>query len=520
MSSPAPTTPQKPLKVCIIGGGVAGLSLADKLFDDTSDGATTNKYTVVEASRQPGGRVRSVYDEVCVDGGYKATKTLMYEAGPWRIPSNHTRAIAFFLKYGATLVQGSSRPTPPPKTKQDQSSSQTPTTSSLTSWQSTCLDRGASEADREDLLTGYAGQTHSAYMPYHTNAPGYVQAVEGFEEILKRVHERTSTRIKFHFNTRVINLRRNESNTAYEVHCCRRTEGNVFDTMVMESDIVFVCVPPGIWKDWDLLHTFARSVSSSVEAGTLHHIYVDTGTRMPPTGLHVFNNDLGQSVASQYHWSPWWQISYSSGRIAHMWNSLALADPPRFILRMRKEIARVLGLRHVYRDELLIKRHFWPVAYHSWKAVPGFQLDHAVGQSIELNPFCLPGVFCAGEAFSSFQAWMEGAIQTAEKAYDRYKMYIRNGELFHVENSHSSMSMSSTTTTTITTPIHLQTTTATSPIREVVFVEGRPIDITKFKFVHPGTPQALTGHIGESIDNLLDHIGHSTNAWAIIHSLK
>ena len=186
-------------------------------------------------------------------------------------------------------------------------------------------------------------------------------------------------------------------------------------------------------------------------------------------------------MSSQYD-NEWFQASYSGGRIARLWHDLRLADPARFGSRLRRELGRLWG-RAVRVDET--RCHFWPAAFHHWRPVPGFDLGRAVRLATRPSPL-LPGVFLAGEAFSSHQAWMEGALETAELAHAAYRSggappAARDGD---------------------------------------VHVEGAALDAARWAAVHPGGAGALAAHAGEDVTELMRHVGHSAHAWAVAHSLK
>lgn len=58
---------------------------------------------------------------------------------------------------------------------------------------------------------------------------------------------------------------------------------------------------------------------------------------------------------------------------------------------------------------IYFKTHYWKVGAHHWK--PGYDSD--IITKIMLNP--LNNIYICGEAFSTKQAWMEGALETSEK---------------------------------------------------------------------------------------------------------
>ena len=114
----------------------------------------------------------------------------------------------------------------------------------------------------------------------------------------------------------------------------------------------------------------------------------------------------------------------------------------------------------------------------------------AVAMAVEPNPTALPRVYLAGEAWSAHQAWMEGALQTAELALAAFARGARSRR--HV-------------------PLLAPT---------WVRVEGRVLDVAAFVAVHPGGEAALRNHLGEDVGALLAHVGHSEDAWAVVHALK
>ena len=121
-----------------------------------------------------------------------------------------------------------------------------------------------------------------------------------------------------------------------------------------------------------------------------------------------------------------------------------------------------------------VRSHFWPFAFHKWRATPHFDLASSVAQSVRPNPVRLPFLYCAGEAFSSYQAWIEGAIETAQMA-----LLAADEDSAERATPHPPVDKDS-----------------------VVYVEGRPIDVSSFSHVHPGE-QAFRNHIGENVDDFM-----------------
>jgi monoamine oxidase len=441
--------------IVVVGAGIAGLWLTSKL-------SSMGQVVCLEASEMCGGRIRSIYDE---------KSRLLYEAGPWRVPETHKRVLRLFYEHSIKLG--------PLRTPPLQNTSKPKVVSGLCVWDVNALAHGASGADEKDLQTGYADQTHcaSGSAPYTTDAKRYFVAYDGFTAMVDALQKDNDVRL----NHRVVDVRR--AHCGYSVHVVRRTGHNSFENVVIYADAVFVCVPPGVCRTWSIFVQHAKSVMNAVEEGQLHHIYVKA--KMPSSHHYRDKSSLlSQSLSSQYG-NEWFQASYSGGRIARLWRNLSLSDPLLFVQCLGNQVTRMWNKSVRFRSED-VRSHFWETAFHHWKAVPNFDMPRAVATAVCPSPRALPNVFLAGEAFSSHQAWMEGALETAELALAAYR------NPFPLSNV---------------------------PER-AIHVEGHPLDVSKWASVHPGGEAIFANHKGEDVTELMNHVLHSPYAWAVVHSLK
>lgn len=400
-----------------------------------------------------------------------------YEAGPWRVPNTHRRVRALCAELGVPLepLRTPNVPEPPPAVS----------LAGLTTWDHNALRTGRPlEADRLDLRTGYAGETHAASAPYTTHADAYLVAPTGLTSLVEAMARDLED---VRYDHRVVDVVR-RSDGAYELTVRRRLGHNAFRTVrLVAREALFVCVPPHACREWTVFREHARSVMHSVRGGALHHIYVADGRH--PKRRHVKDERTlaAQYVSSQYPASPWFQASYTAGRLALFWHRLRMASRDLFWTTLRAQVQAMVGWTP--RADAEHRSHHWPVAYHAWVAgSPHFELDQAVRCSIEPNPTRLPGVYLAGEAWSSHQAWIEGALETAELSVERF----------------------------FTTPSEA----GRCPAKEEVVVEGWPLDVSAWKAQHPGGVGPLANHLGEDVTELMLHVGHSADAWAAVHSLK
>ena len=466
------------MQVVIVGAGAAGLHVAHALAK-----RGYRNLHVYEASPKAGGRVRTKYD---------AHGAIEYESGPWRVARNHLRMRALCAAHGLRLIGA---PTLPIK------NSLPPEAPGLSIWDQVALvSHSAARADAVDRNTGYADQTHAASgsAPYH--ADGRFDIVpSGLTTLIDAMCEAAEHQgVHFHFDHRVVDCHRACSG-GYTLEIRRRVGSNTFVTERVQCDAIFVCAPPAAWCAWNSMRTHARTVACAVSPGVLHHIYVKDADA--PRGVHVTDPLLGQVVSTQYPGrlsaQDWFQASYSGGRVASMWHHLRLASPAVFWAQLRAALHRTL--RFAPPKDAEWRSHYWPAAYHEWKPVPMFNLAHAVHSAVRLNATELPRAYLAGEAHSSHQAWIEGALETAQLAVDAFVLDMCNAEL--------------------DTP---RETPARAPSRKAttVYVEGHAIDVTAFAKAHPGGAAALKNHAGEDVGALMAHIGHSDHAWAVVHALK
>lgn len=443
------------MTVVVVGAGIAGLRVASALPDAV----------VLEARAEPGGRVRTAY---APDG------SVAYEAGPWRVPADHRRVRALFAEHGLPLVPLAT-PTPPaarpPRVRPG-----------LSTWDAHALDfADPASADLADLATGYADQTPAASgsAPYTTKSRDFYVCPQGFSALVARM----ATRADVRYDHRVADVAVEEDGR-YAVRVVRRRAARTFSTTVLRCDALFVCVPPAVAREWSALRAHARSTLCAVTEGALCHVYVrhalPRGT--PPFHHKTPSSLLAQTIASQYD-NAWFQASYAGGRVAQLWSHLRAHSVAAFWAALRAVLRATHGI--AVPSDAEHRMHYWPCAYHLWRPVPRFDLARAVARAVEPNPAALPRVYFAGEAFSSHQAWMEGALETADLALQRHR-------------------------TGGTLPASEQETR----------VDGCAVDVARWEASHPGGSAPLRAHAGEDLGVYMRHVGHSDEAWAVAHALK
>ena len=290
----------------------------------------------------------------------------------------------------------------------------------------------------------------------------YYTVDEGLSEIVARLRKQSLATIYTH--TKVVDVIREGGQYHLSIQH-RRGDNDVVCTNITCNRLC-LCLPPHCTTSWKIVQAHLLPQIHSVQTHPLHHIYA-TGNLGEPTH-HKTKGLLSQVVSGDYQ-HQYFQISYSAGRIATFWHRLKLDDPARFKALLQSELRRE-GWNEVPVDG--IKSFYWAHAVHSW--VPMFQdpaVDRLVQQSIVPHPTALPHLYWAGEAFSSIQGWMEGALQTANMVLGMV-----------------------TQDSSIPSKIRFPS--------EFVIVDGRILDVSEWKHVHPGSKAALEKRFGKNVDGL------------------
>jgi hypothetical protein len=511
--------------ICVIGGGLAGLYIASTLKRDGKS------FVLLETAVKCGGRIRSVYAK---DGS-----GLLYEAGPWRIPATHTRVRDMFAKYDIELHPAKTQAPPMPFNQ---------STQGLSIWESNAVcAQDPRVADRKDLETGYANETDAAAgsSPYMTADNVYYVAPQGFSALVDRLVKDVGEHITT--GAGVTDIRREKK--GYHIKYLLRGADGRITHAEMQAKTLFVCVPPSSCATWTIFRAFARAQMAAVKPSCLNHVYVrarqrwrfhhnsassplgqSVGDRYKASHLqtsyssgrrlaNIWHNIcvsnplqylqrwqfhhksasslLGQSVGDQYE-AGYFQASYSSGRLARMWYNIRLSNPLQYVRVLRDRMKAELEIES-NEIEGNVHSHFWENAFHMWVPTPSFQMDRLVRLCVTPNLTCLPSVFLAGEAFSSFQAWMEGALETAELALQAYSQ----GKEVQQRICTSDIPCEDT-----------------RRVQDWVVVEGRILDMSAWKHVHPGSTTAIDNHAKEDVTDLMKLINHSQSAWAQVLSLQ
>lgn len=448
------------LECIVIGGGIAGSFLSHHLNKKGND------FLLLEASNRIGGRHLTIQDK--------------YEAGAWRVHSSHKRMIKLCKELGLTLEFFE---------KQQPKDENLTGIKGLSKLDEIILKNNGDvlKSFKEELTTGYQGtyDASATSHPYRVNTKEgqYYIIKEGQEEIICRlVKDIDQNKIKL--NHRVQDIVREKNNYLLTV-LYKNNKGKIEEKKI-KCRYLFSCVAQFDAWSWTIVQKHLYPLLNSVKPLPLMHIYAKGNPPKNIKNLRKIPNSALQQIIPATLNDDWYQISYSAGRVAMFWYNYKLKYGER---KMKELLEEYSGLKI---DK--IDSYFWSHAYHMWLTSPYFDLDKAVKNSIMPNPIVLPNFWWAGECFSSYQGWSEGALETAEMVLsDFYNNKVGYSPIYK---------------------------TIPKNITEWMLFDNRILDVKRWKNVHPGSKEAIVNHLGEDISKLFRYIKHSELSWTALYSIQ
>ena len=441
----------------VIGGGIAGLAVIDKLLQ------SSHKSLLLESSKTLGGKIKTFYSK---EG------TVQYEAGPWRVNKNHFLLNKLIDEFQLTRIPIDLHL----KTAKLKTFKNKPGLSILDT--KLLEDESIINAINENVKTGYfdlfdmESSTNAYDIKSINKIENYFVIKEGLNEIIKNFQQKISKEC-ISMESYVLDVEYLPNLAKYKITYQYRIGHNKFIIKKVHSKNVFLCLPPENYINWKVGY-FLKPQIFSVETRSLHHIYAKlkgTGTNTIKYH-HKLSNPLSQVIGNLYPKNRWIQASYSSGKIADFWNRLRITYPHKFTKLVTKLFNKKLSN---------IVSYYWENAVHYWTPCFKFNLTKSIDKCIYPHPTKLPNLYLAGESFSSKQAWIEGALETAEKATTPHK----KSKIYTMSNL----------------PLHS------------LVIDNRVLDVSKWIHSHPGSKQVIENHLNEDVTELFHQI-HGSSKYA------
>lgn len=199
-------------------------------------------------------------------------------------------------------------------------------------------------------------------------------------------------------------------------------------------------------------------------------------------------------------------ISYSDSKHAIGWNQTASLGKESLVTRLHNELRELFPEKSVPKNPLWIEAYFWKDAIHMWK--PGVNslvarknIQTRLWDSRQDTPF-----YVCGEAYSSHQCWVNGALESVEQimpfvkkqAGKKNRMHVKGGSDRESEwkqwiakktsNSQKKLGKSD-----------LHELRKMYPDAKWVLFKDRLIDLSQWYYMHPGGQTPYDNHMHKDV---------------------
>lgn len=483
----------------VIGGGISGVFIASKIGSNT---------LLVERTSVLGGRIKTGYED----------NKVIYEKGPWRISEAHSRTLRLLksLKQGIAVLPSSTKSSTHINLVELQKQSRTKNCcpgSSLSVWGANSIDKSPSYADKIDKSTGYSNfhemavgsNTYEAEDTIDTHQ--YFVAKNGLTKLIDAMRNKIKGDVKLSSNVDDISY----LNGYYSLQITQRNmdENNTFFTYNVKCKNIFCCVPPYAMKEWSIAKVHLKPIIPLVSSLPLMHIYgkVDYSNTIlnPLKGFHIITPGLTSQIISPMYSACYPRedinnlysmVGYAGGREADTLQNLLICNHNKFIDIVKSDFFKTLDSinalpNYTCPDIRDISSYYWKNAVHAWNPLWNLDVEKVSKSVITPHVTKLPNFYIAGEAFSTIQGWIEGALQTSEWVLNKY--YSRKS--------------------TVMRPF------GKFPERYVIY-DDRVIDLKSWMDRHPGGVGALENHLGQDVVSLMESINHPSYTYGILYCLQ
>lgn len=402
------------VSVAIVGGGIAGLYTA-LLY---SDMYPEHKVSIYEASERWGGNIQTYY-------GSK----IHYETGAGRFNNHHRLLNALIQRFKLTPIPITSKKQscehdviPEPDAKAPGA----PEDYASITYGDYLEQRYSKEHRRVVQETfGYdaefdkmnASDALRMFQTDFSSTRPYFALKEGLSELVKRMVDELRKRPNVYLYTHHTLTKWTIAN-GFNLTFKRNTR--IPPTISVSADRLFLALPKNA-----LIKLCASSplkplkkVFHSVESIPLHRIYgrftdasaypdKRTTTRLNIRQYIPINPELKVSM-----------VSYSDTRAAKKWHALYVKDRSEFKATLERMLTQMFQSCPEYISTKTyklrwVRSYYWAAGVHVWKAgVSSERIAPLLRQPLGEKVPC----FIVGEAYSSHQGWIEGALWTVQEA--------------------------------------------------------------------------------------------------------
>lgn len=444
----------------IIGGGISGLYYLHK----NNQKINNENVLLLEKKPYPGGRIKT----------RTSNNKVLYETRAWRIHHSHKRVLNLIEEIG--LKDNLKKIENKLQISKNCSSEKHPEKiPGLSHFDTLLLKDNFQDAQNSELSSGYyeefrGSSLNNVYDVLQKNDPSeYYVLMNGLTSIVNKLYDDNKKNIELGSFVNDVKY----ENNLYKI--CLRNKEN--EHIIYSSKKLILALPPYFVQHFDVAKCLRPEISR-VSYVPLNHIYVRDPNFQDHRDAHTHTitcDEFGQKIHSTFN-NNWHQYSYTSGDLARFWNRLRMTvDKETYFKKLNLD-----PKKFSYED---VDNCYTEIGSYQWNALWGEKnITQQMKEMVYPNKKQLPNLFWVGEAFSTYQGWIEGALETVDELE---KIMSRNDNNDNNDNNS----------------------------KELLKILGRVVDVSDWKHSHPGGKEIIEKYFTNS-----EKIPDATNDFLKAHN--
>lgn len=527
------------MDLIVTGGGIAGLYTIYKLIQ-TNKTNNIRQILLLESSSRLGGRIHTIHK-----------KSQTYEAGGARFSNHHTKLIELIKEF---KMEKKLIPLNSPKVyiSSDNPLIQIPITnqSDKALVQLTSMIRKAKISEEElvsmtffevaNKFSPELTQEFLKYYPYYsevyvmnardalislnrdfTNKTQYYILAGGLEQIIKKIVDfikKQNVNIKIKLNSALTNILEKPYGEGFIVEYEHKNK----KYNVATSKLVLALTSNALLHIPFIKKQDFSSLLKLVSSQPLFRIYAKYTKAWIPNHI-ITNTELNYIIP--YNMDGLIMISYTDGPETEIWYKYYLESESKLIEMLHKKLKEIMPDAIIPKLEWIDACPHWTDGCHYWTPrktmIDSNELENKIRYPIN-------NMWIVGEAFSNYQAWVEGSLDTSIKAvneinnmnHEPMTKSIKLTKISKISSSPKKMIISSKTKTKSKTLYTMDEVAKHNKKTDAwMVIDDKVYDVTSWIPHHPGGMIIMKG-VGIDATELFKKVGHDSYAKTKLKTFK
>ena len=206
-------------------------------------------------------------------------------------------------------------------------------------------------------------------------------------------------------------------------------------------------------------------------------------------------------------------ISYTDSKYANYWLNLRLKSEDAFMTELNRELGKLYPNINIPAP-LWMSHHYWANAAAYWRV--GYDANNIIPKIIQ--PFNGKSLYICGENYSNHQAWIEGALETANLVLDKLEVdeHKKLNKTKKLQTNKSELiAMKKINGGSVKSYTFAEVAKHNKKSDALIIIHNKVYDITKWIPNHPGGDIIMKG-VGKDATSMFESIGHSSHAHLIL----